>query len=286
MIHSINNFLIRQSKLSLIVLSIIFVLVLGMIDHISGAELSFAVFYIAPILMSTWYHGRNLGIFISVFAALTWLTADLSSGHEYSHSIIPLWNCLVRFGFFIVISLMVNIIRIRLEMEEALADTDYLTGLKNSRSFYEHVEAESLRSRRYRRPFTLAYIDLDNFKYINDAMGHDAGNDVLQKVAKTIRENVRQSDVISRLGGDEFAALFPETGSKAAGAIIRNLMPLLSEAMQSSKWPITFSVGAVSFPKPLNTVREMIKTVDDLMYEVKKSGKNNVIHREWNNGAL
>jgi len=286
MIPSINHFLGLRSKSLLTLLSITFVLVLGFINHIIGPELSFAVFYIAPILMSTWYTGRNSGIFISVFAALTWLTADLAAGHQYSHTLIPLWNCLVRFGFFIVISLLVTTIRKKLDMEETLADTDYLTGLKNRRSFHEHVAAESIRAKRYLRPFTIAYIDLDNFKHINDSMGHDAGDDVLRTVAKKINENVRQSDVISRLGGDEFAALFPETGHEAAGSIIHNMQPLLSEAMQSNGWPITFSIGAVSFSKPLDSVREMIKAVDDVMYEVKKSGKNNVIHRELNKEAL
>jgi len=285
MFPTVNNFLGRRSKVSLTVLSITCVLFLGFIDQISGPELSFSVFYIAPILMSTWYTGRNAGIIMSVFAALIWLTADVVTGHQYSHSLIPLWNCLVRFGFFIVITILVYIIRKRLDMEKTFADTDYLTGLKNSRSFYEHVATESLRCKRYRRPFTIAYIDLDNFKSVNDSMGHDSGDDVLRTVAKKIKLSVRQSDVISRQGGDEFAALFPETGYEAAGSIIRNLLPLLSEAMEDNKWPITFSVGAVSFPTPLDTVREMIKTVDDVMYEVKRSGKNNVIHREWNKGS-
>ncbi len=285
MFSAINSFLGRRSKASLTVLSITFVLLLGFIDQISGSELSFAVFYIAPILISTWYSGKNTGIFISVFAALIWLTADMSAGHRYSHSLIPVWNCLVRFGFFIIITMLLYIIRKRLDMEESLADTDHLTGLLNNRSFYEHVAVESLRSKRYGRPFTIAYIDLDNFKYINDTMGHDAGDDVLRTVAQKIKNSVRQTDVIGRLGGDEFAALFPETGYEAAGSIIENLMPLLSEAVTDDKWPVTFSVGAVSFFTPLDTVREMIRIVDDVMYEVKRSGKNNVIHREWNKGA-
>ena len=176
---------------------------------------------------------------------------------------------------------MTSLIKSKLAQEEALADTDYLTGLKNSRSFYEHVEKEAVRSRRYGRPFTMAYLDLDNFKFINDTMGHDTGDEVLRSVAAIIKDNLRQSDVSSRLGGDEFAVLFPETNYNAAEAIIKNLVPLLSGSMTSNSWPVSFSIGAVSFVTTMSTVREMIKTVDDVMYEVKKSGKNNIIHREW-----
>lgn len=174
--------------------------------------------------------------------------------------------------------------RVKLELEERLADTDFLTGVNNSRSFYEHVESERVRAGRYGRPFTIAYIDIDNFKVINDTYGHDAGDQALQEVARAIQENVRQSDVIGRLGGDEFAGLFPEAGFEASRAILQNLMPILTGAMKHHNWLVTFSIGAVTFMKPMDTVRDMIKQVDGLMYRVKKLGKNNIMHIQWNDG--
>ena len=103
----------------------------------------------------------------------------------------------------------------------------------------------------------------------------------MRSVAIVIKDNLRQSDVSSRLGGDEYALLFPETDYNGAESIIHNLLPVLSGSMTSNNWPVSFSIGAVSFVTPMSTVSEMIKTIDDVMYEVKKSGKNNIIHREW-----
>ena len=281
MFQLIDTYLSGRSKPFLIGFSAMFVLIMGSIDHLTGSQISFSVFYIFPILLATWYVNKSTGMYISTLAAIVWLIADLTTGYVYRYFLIPYWNACVRLTFFLVITILTSLIKSKLAQEEALADTDYLTGLKNSRSFYEHVASEAVRSQRYGRPFTMAYVDLDNFKFINDTMGHDTGDEVLRSVAAIIKDNLRQSDVSSRLGGDEFAVLFPETNYHAAEAIINNLVPLLSGSMTSNNWPVSFSIGAVSFVTPMSTVRQMIKTVDDVMYEVKKSGKNNIIHREW-----
>lgn len=282
MFRNIDNCLVRQSRFFLVMLSFVQLAVLGFIDYSIGPEISFSLFYIIPVLTATWYISRPAGIFISILAAAVWFTADLVSGHVYNNVLVPFWNAGVRMSFFLVITLLTALVKQKLELEETLADTDYLTGLKNSRSFHEHVEYETVRSRRSKRPFTLAYIDIDNFKYVNDTFGHDRGDEVLQAVSKVIRDNVRQSDIISRQGGDEFAGLFPETDFKASEKIIDNLVPILNGAIQEKGWSISFSIGAVTFVKPLDTVREMIKKVDDLMYTVKRTGKNNIVHIECN----
>lgn len=280
MFHNIDNYLLRQSKYFNLVSSIVQIVILGFVDYSIGYKLSFSIFYIIPIMLSTWYISSSAGIFMSLLAAAAWLTADLTSGNVYHNTLTPFWNCGVRFSFFLVITILTASVKKKLEQEEALADTDYLTGIKNSRSFYEHLQSESLRSMRYHRPFTLAYIDIDNFKQINDSFGHDVGDEVLKIFSKVMHENIRQSDIISRLGGDEFAALFPETNFDASEAIIQNLLPILRKAITDNGWPVTFSIGAVTFEGPLDSLREMVKKVDDLMYRVKKTGKNNIVHIE------
>jgi len=279
--HSTHNYLKQQTKTSLMLHSIAFTFILGVFDHAIGSQISFSVFYIAPILLATWYRSREAGFFISILAAAVWLTADLTTGQAYRYFLIPFWNAAVRLIFFVTITMLTSMVKEKIELEESLADTDYLTGLKNSRAFYESIDYESARSRRYKRPFAIAYIDLDNFKHINDALGHDTGDDVLRTVADVVKKNVRESDIVSRLGGDEFAVLFPETGYEATETIIRNFIPVLSQEMKIHAWPISCSIGAITFSKPMNTSREMIKKVDGLMYEVKKAGKNDVIHEEY-----
>lgn len=281
MFRNLILYLGECSKPTILLLSILLVGIFGAIDHFTGSELSFSVFYTLPLGMATWFAGTGAGILISVIAALTWLAADIGGGNEYSHAVIPLWNSMVRLAFFGIITALLAIIRKRLERERTLAHTDYLTGLKNSRAFFEQVESEAARSRRSGRPLTIAYFDLDNFKEVNDSRGHDAGDDALRLIASTIRSSLRLSDVASRLGGDEFAGLFPETDRDGAEAILENLSEALGKCMKELKLPVTFSIGAVTFVRPLDSARDMIRAVDQLMYEVKKKGKNNMLHKEY-----
>jgi diguanylate cyclase (GGDEF)-like protein len=166
-------------------------------------------------------------------------------------------------------------------MEKNLARKDMLTGAANRRLFFELAEVEIRRSRRYKHPFTLAYIDLDNFKKVNDTQGHNAGDNVLKVVVETIRKNIREIDLISRLSGDEFVILLPETNLSQAKVVIERTQKGLLFAMQKNSWPVTFSIGVITFEKVPSTADEMVKVADNLMYEVKKSGKNNIRYDVW-----
>jgi diguanylate cyclase (GGDEF)-like protein/PAS domain S-box-containing protein len=163
-----------------------------------------------------------------------------------------------------------------LQREKELARTDTLTGLANRRAFYEAVQSERARSARYGRPVTLAYIDLDHFKRINDTLGHAVGDELLACVADALRSTLRASDIVGRLGGDEFAVLLPETNATAAEPLLRKLHEILTLAMVAKSWPVTFSLGAATFLDNPPPIEEMIRTADELMYTVKKSGKNRV----------
>jgi diguanylate cyclase (GGDEF)-like protein/PAS domain S-box-containing protein len=163
-----------------------------------------------------------------------------------------------------------------LQREKELARTDVLTGLSNRRAFYEALQMERARTARYGRPITLAYVDLDNFKRVNDSLGHAVGDELLVCVADLLRQTLRLSDTVGRLGGDEFALLLPETSPGAAESLLQKLRKILMDAMQGRNWPVSFSIGAATFlnnPPPLD---QMIRAADELMYAVKKSGKNSV----------
>lgn len=167
-------------------------------------------------------------------------------------------------------------INLVLQREKELARTDVLTGLANRRSFYESLQMERSRTVRYGRPITLAYVDLDNFKRVNDTLGHSVGDELLVCVASLLRNTLRASDLVGRLGGDEFAVLLPETGAQAAESLLQKLALVLNDAMRARNWPVTFSIGAAAFLDNPVPVEEMIRTADELMYSVKKSGKNRI----------
>jgi diguanylate cyclase (GGDEF)-like protein len=160
-----------------------------------------------------------------------------------------------------------------LEREKELSRTDYLTGASNSRYFYEVMQVEINRHRRYKHPFTLAYIDVDNLKLVNDKYGHFEGDQTLKNLVSSVKKLTRNTDMIARLGGDEFALFFPETDQKEASIITKNLF--IDNVLGKSK-PVTYSIGVVTFRVPPSSIDELIKITDKLMYTAKSGGKNTI----------
>ena len=277
----INTYLENLGTGSCLFLTLACSALLGVVDYLTGQEISFSVFYTAPIMLAAWYGGRRVGLSVAIVSAGVWLLADLAAGYHYSSLLIPAWNTLVRLGFFLIILWLLLIVRDQLALEESLADTDPLTGLANRRFFQEQFEREYARLRRYPEAFTIAYFDLDNFKCVNDTLGHNTGDELLKTVADALSTNIRASDFAARLGGDEFAVLFPVLDKDSAPPVLHKFSSEMLATMQRKNWPVTFSIGAVTFNAVMDSSREMIKCVDNLMYEVKKSGKNNIRHSVW-----
>jgi diguanylate cyclase (GGDEF)-like protein len=259
--------------------SLLGVAILGLVDWATGPELSFSIFYVLPVSAATWFAGMGAGVATALVSAGTWLWADLAAGAEYSSDLIPFWNTLVRLGYFVIISRLLALLKQRLALEAKLAGTDVLTGLPNSRGFREALATEHARAMRYRHPFTVVYLDLDDFKGVNDSLGHAAGDRLLRDVALALRGGVRRTDVVGRLGGDEFAALLPETDGRGAAPVLTKIRDAVLDAMRDGGWSVGTSVGAITFTEPPATADEALGAADNLMYEAKRSGKNRVIHR-------
>jgi len=237
------------------------------------------LFYLLPISLVTWFtRRRRLGVLASITSALVWFIADITSGNPYSHPAICLWNTLIRFSFFIIVTLLLSALRKTHEVEKEFARIDTLTGAINARFFSELVQMEIDRSQRYKHAFTIAYVDLDNFKTVNDNLGHSMGDKVLQTIVKYVKGQLRKIDVVGRLGGDEFAFLLPETDQAAAQVAISKIQIGLLDEMHRNNWPVTFSIGVLTYINLPQTSDELIKKADDLMYSVKNNGKNSIIY--------
>lgn len=264
-------------------LSLGLLFIIGIADYFSGPEISTALFYLLPVAIAAWFGGVKLGFFYSLLAAAVWLLTDMLPDRFYSHPVIPYWNALTRLGIFLIISKILTAFHQKLKEEEKAAETDGLTGILNSRAFHEQLEAETIRSKRFHHPLSLAFIDLDNFKIVNDTYGHAIGDRLLQTIASTIKANTRKFDAVARLGGDEFTVLLVETDKSSAAKAIRNLQASLLLAMNVENNPVTFSIGLVTFEEIPDNTAQMVKMADDLMYEVKRTGKNNIHHRVVSN---
>ncbi len=249
---------------------------MGIFDFLSGYELAFSLFYMIPVSFFTWFISRRLGIIASFISAFVWVGADVAAGHPYSYSLIPIWNTLIRLSFFIAITILLSALRNAMEREKKLARIDSLTGAANSRLFFELVQMEIDRLQRYGHSFTLVYIDLDNFKTVNDQFGHPTGDQALRTVVSYAKTHLRKIDLITRLGGDEFVLLLPETGQESANVAISKLQSGLVEEMRKNQWPITFSIGVLTCRSAPPTTNELVKMADNLMYSVKHDRKNAV----------
>jgi diguanylate cyclase (GGDEF)-like protein len=262
----------KQSRSLLVFVGVIFIGIIGFIDYLTGNEFGFSIFYVLPIILVTWFTNQRLGFMISFFSAIVWLVAVVTASQSYSISLIPLWNSFIRFAFFIIITFLLSSLKSSLE----LARTDHLTSAINSRYFYDIVQMEMNRFQRNQHPFTVAYIDLDNFKAMNDRFGHIVGDQVLITLVNSVSKVIRKSDFIARLGGDEFAVLFPETDQEAARIIFSKIQNSFVEAVQQKNWSITFSVGVLTCKVAPQTIDELIRMADELMYLAKSDGKNTV----------
>jgi len=239
---------------------------LGLADFATGSEISFGFLYLMPVAFAAWYVGAAGGIVISLLSAFVWFEAYALAGGTHSSPFILYWNAGTRFGFFLVVAALLAKLRGMLLHERSLSRSDFLTGVLNSRAFGEAAAAEILRAQRYPHPFTVAYVDLDNFKAVNDTMGHSVGDALLRTVAQQMRSVLRATDVVARLGGDEFAVLMPETDAAAARSGIDKLQAALLGEMERHGWQVTFSIGVVTCRTPPDSADQLISLADNLMY--------------------
>ncbi len=271
-------FLDRQSKATLWAAALALMVLVGVADFLTGFEISLSLFYLGPVALAAWSLSRKGGLILSVTCAATALAANLLAGQQHSSPMITFWNFGMRLTSFFVVTLLLSELRSHLEHERQLSRTDFLTGALNGRAFYEVAAAEIARADRYQHPLSVIYIDLDDFKAVNDRFGHNAGDTLLQAVASRIARSMRAIDITARMGGDEFAILMPETGQEAARATAPRLQQALLKEMQEQNWPVTFSIGILTCDKPPSSVDKMVGLADRLMYAAKKSGKNAIVY--------
>ena len=236
-------------------------------------------FLVIPIVFASWYGSNRAGVFLALISSVVLaLSREWFGGSGFSLASI-IFDGVSHFIAYSILAILITNFRSVHRVEAVAADTDNLTGLHNPRSFYVELENELLRSKRFKRIFSLAYIDVDNFKNINDSLGHLVGDELLVEVANCLKASLRATDTVSRMGGDEFVCLLPETGARDVKILLSKVEKHLSERMSSHSWPVGFSVGVVTFETLPTDAKRAISIADDLMYSVKKDNKNNTIYK-------
>lgn len=228
--------------------------------------------------------GRSLIVILSIFTAVaqTFRIAVILFGpdddpwEKLSATMIVGATVIAAFGVAGVIILIAERFAAQIRRE---ARTDSLTGLAVRRVFDDQIEAEMERWRRYRRPFAVVLFDIDHFKTVNDAHGHDIGDEALRLVARCGRTVVRPSDLIARIGGDEFGMILPETSDTEAVEVAGRLLDSIrSSALDTARGALklTGSFGVATVRHTDDGVETIIKRADEALYSVKRRGRNGV----------
>jgi len=167
----------------------------------------------------------------------------------------------------------------RIKEQEAI--TDALTSVFNYRYFQTQIEREIVRSDRHDKHFSVAMIDIDNFKQYNDSQGHLNGDEALKKIAKTIIDNIRKSDTLARYGGDEFVMILPELDKHQSKSLAEKLCMVIGKTKvprkkSAIKTSLTVSLGISTFPEDGRTEDALLKKADEALYQAKDLGRNAV----------
>lgn len=251
-----------------------------LLDLYTDREILLATLYLCPVLYATLRLSLDAGLLTLLLTTVLSAGLDFFLGRIEGGWMPALINAGIRVTMGLVICHLVAELHAALHREAALARTDALTGLANGRTFDERIELLIEQSRRDGQPFTLAFLDLDRFKQVNDRFGHGEGDALLQHVASTIAAILRSNDLCARIGGDEFVVLLPGAGEPAAQTILMRLHRALASVLKP-RWNAGATLGAVVFMRPPANGSEALHRADELMYEGKAEGRGKLVLRCW-----
>ena len=245
-------------------------------NAVTPGAIRLGILYVIPVLLATWTEGLVWGI---VFGIASIALREVIALDQLPATTPVLWRFANALAYIAVVAVaMAGLTKLRSSQArlDLLATHDQLTGVLNARAFAERLTQELERNSRYPRPLSLLYLDLDNFKIINDSHGHQTGDAVLRLVADAMRTSVRQSDVVGRLGGDEFAVLMPETDAPLADAAAKRLAASLRDVFKGTP-SVTASIGVVSCAATDASTDDLLRRADQAMYDAKRLGKDRVV---------
>lgn len=252
------------------------VALVSIVQHRLGTNVALSLGFLVPLWLAGWRFGSRGAISVAVLCGVGWLGARLLEPGAHQ-PLLDTWNASARLVVFLTVGGLIARVRLLLIEGRAAARIDGLTGIANGFAFGQAAQAELFRSRRSRRPFTVACIDVDNFKRVNDRAGHHEGDRVLYVVAQTLRECVREVDAVARIGGDEFALLLVETDARGAAIALERV----GASLRDLPFPVTFSLGAVTFNVPPADVAELTQAAEEMMYAAKRAGKDAIRLRTY-----
>jgi len=241
---------------------------------VTGLYYSLGVLYCLPIIQAAHVSAiralrrsdSRIPVLIGVLSALAWSVAEAA----VVWPLFPIGALALNiFTRAITFTVLVRVMA-KLFKEREYSRKDALTGLANRMEFIERFEIERLRSERSGEPYSVLFIDIDQFKILNDALGHHTGDEALKALSGIFGENSRKLDTVSRIGGDEFVLLFPSTDEKTCQALIDRIALASEKKFRGQGWPISLSIGCVTEAGTKKSIEAILREADEKMYSVKK----------------
>jgi diguanylate cyclase (GGDEF)-like protein len=274
--QNLNGTPLIKDRTAMVFLAVATILVMGWLDSRYGTYISFTALYLIPVAVIAWYIGRAGGRVAAFAAGAAKMGADVFAAVTPQTAVSVVWNAATIIVLSMVVGEVLTRLHAALDAEHDLARTDALSGLPNTRSFHELAIIELERARRYRRTFTVAVLDLDHFKAVNDTLGHHVGDRLIHDVAQALRANLRRVDVVARLGGDEFTLMLPETDAEQAQVALSHVRIALHGLDDCYGPDVKASIGAVTFMTAPESVGDMLRLADTAMYRAKAAGRDRI----------
>ena len=258
---------------------------IALADYVTGDQILLFILQLVPVAILAWCAGLYAGLAGSAIATgVVLITYVALAGGEF-HT-LHAWHAAVSFTSNAVVAWVVARLKASrlqilslLDVERRMAREDPLTAVASVRAFRERLRLEVDRMRRHKKPLSLLYLDLDDFKRVNDERGHAAGDETLARVGRLLHALTRKVDLCGRLGGDEFAVLMPETGAHDAIIVANRVREGMHKSFAEGGAGIGLSAGVGTFLTPPMDEQVAMNEVDQLMYQAKRGGKNRVVDR-------
>jgi diguanylate cyclase (GGDEF)-like protein len=274
-IQQLAKFIERRSRKTLVAYAILMTILLGIFDLQTGVEGHFLLLYLVPIFIGSWFVSREVGVYLAFFGSLIWFAADSLGGRTYSSAWIAYWNMVTRTSVFVLFAVTQAQLRTKLNELSKLASRDLLTGLPNGHAFYELAAKEMDRAFGL-EPMTLACIDVTGFHWVNHRFGYPMGDQMVCKIAHTIKQHVPRPDLVGRMGGTSFAVLLPNVASETANFVLEGVHHALNEERRKFSHPLTFFISAIACTKAPRTVAELLHEADAQMTRMKGGKKDSL----------
>jgi len=246
------------------------------LDVISGSEISLHILYVFPLFLAALHSERRTIVYGAASLSVLFQVATLASYNDISILSKFVVSIIIFTSNFLIV-FVAHSSRMSFLEAERLANHDALTNLLNRRSLDFEIEKEAERQKRYGGYFSIALVDLDGFKGLNDSRGHLEGDKALKILADVLRENTRQPDTVARIGGDEFVVLMPNTQAVDCISFCKKLNTIIADRMSEATFEITASIGCTTFNQPPAFPEQILKYADDAMYAAKSKGKGCVV---------